>query len=316
MLQLTWVLPGLHWSHPHLPLPDLDTPGLNALLHWARIEVSSGTCSQLLARHLWHGPLLSRARADCGLLPEQPAFWCTPLSQQAGMHSISLRSGTALALNAAEAAVCCAELNRLFAADGWQFTAWHPDWWLVSCPQTPNWQTLPPWDLGSQLDGHHKPSGTEAARLLQAQTEIQMLLHNLPLNRQRQQRGLLPINGVWCWQDITGQASPQHICYSDATWAGTPPLPESWPQLAGQGKAQATLVALALLPQSQQGDAMAYADWLATWDRQWAQPLYRALRSGSLKTLVLASENHTLHIHKPRLPRFWRARPVFAGTLP
>ena len=52
---------------------------------------------------------------------------------------------------------------------------------------------------GGRLPDEYMPAGREAASFHRLQSEIQMLLHEHPVNEARRQRGQLAINTLWLW---------------------------------------------------------------------------------------------------------------------
>lgn len=309
-MQLTLALPALTWAHDTPPLPPVHAPALWRLLHWGRVQGYTWPRSRFYAHYLWHGSLWPR---DGQRLPENnTAFWCSPLHQQIGLHHIQAAHGAVLAIQPAEALQWCADLSAFFATDGWQFQVWRPDVWRVTAPPLPPWESACILDLPPLLDENSRPYGAGSARLLQAQTEIQMLLHTHPLNRHRN----LPVNAVWFWQDVPGNADPGQTLYSDSPWAAqTRPRPASFD--AWQRQATAAEAAVVFAEDfTAAGDADARAALLRDWETHWFAPVLAALRSGNLKHLCIADEQGCLKTSKPKLTPFWRSTPVFQGIWP
>lgn len=322
MQQLTLALPDLAWPYRDVPLPPLHTPGLDTLLHWGQPHATEQNTAALFGNYLWSGSLLQHGLNTLGLPENQAAFWCSPLHQHIGMHSVQIASGAELSIHADEAAAWCHQLSRFFIAEGWHFYPYRDDLWLVTCAQAPQWQAVDILNLGGRIDAHSKPNGPGAAALLQAQTEIQMLLHNHPLNQARQQQGQAPVNGVWCWRDIAGHAQSDTLLATDSDWAATNlPLhaqPHDWAALqrlctetGTTGKAVVFIDTLSTAVAH--GDAQAYADQLHHWDTHWFSPLQQALASGSLKQLNISSQQRNVSIRNPRISPFWRRQPRFQG---
>lgn len=62
--------------------------------------------------------------------------------------------------------------------------------------------------IGENID-EFLPTGPQRLRLHKLMNEIQMLLFNLPLNKQREEDGLLSVNSVWIWDKVPEQAPRQ-----------------------------------------------------------------------------------------------------------
>lgn len=310
-LHLTLALPGFTGAQ-NAPPPKL--PALRRLLHWGRVRQQAQARSRFYARHLWQGSLL-RPYADDGLPENRHVFLCSPLHQQIGMNSIQAAHGAVLGISAAEAAQWCTDLNAFFAADGWQFRALRPDLWRVTCPPLPAWHSACVLDLPAQLDENSRPHGAGGARLLQVQTEIQMLLHAHPLNRQRP----VPVNTVWFWQDVTGGADPDASLYSNSPWAAQAQACAGnfteW-RATVPHRHRAVVFAEDFVHSADTGDTAAHAALWQAWEAHWFAPALAALRSGSLHSLSVADEHGCLNIRKPKLAPFWRPLPAFEGVWP
>jgi 2,3-bisphosphoglycerate-independent phosphoglycerate mutase len=60
-------------------------------------------------------------------------------------------------------------------------------------------KTTPPHDISDQEVIDHLPKGDGADTLIKLMSDSQLFLKDHPVNRKRQERGLLPANSVWLW---------------------------------------------------------------------------------------------------------------------
>lgn len=97
------------------------------------------------------------------------------------------------------ASALAATLNRHFDADGVHFLLARPDAWFVRCANAPEITTTP-------FDAAHRrglypnlPRGADGGTWKRWQNEIGMLLHEHPVNVEREANGSVPVNGVWFW---------------------------------------------------------------------------------------------------------------------
>ncbi|MDO4694001.1 MAG: hypothetical protein Q4A62_05160 [Eikenella sp.] len=317
----TLNLPGLHWPHPDT-LPPLDLPGLNTLMRFGRFQAAPATPADFCFRQL--NVHLSRP----GRLPY--AF-ASPVWQQAGMHSVQILDSRVLAVSAAEAAILCDGLNRLYAEDGWRFEPLRPDLWLLNLPEAAEWQAPCVLDIVGQADGTQRAVGSAQAQWLQRQTEIQMWLHGQAVNQQRQADGLPPINGLWLWDSLPAEdgRTAARLIGSDSPWAAfsrseTTPAPESWAawqaETAARGLAAAdtALYLDALATAAQCGDAHAYHSRLEAWEHSLFTPLWQDLQRGRLPALCLQTDGPAggrLLLNARSGRRFWKRKKTFAGSL-
>jgi hypothetical protein len=97
----------------------------------------------------------------------------------------------------------CVQLVRMldghFASDGLRFEALRPDAWFARCRDAPDVRMTP-------LDAALRrplfpllPGGADARRWRTWQNEIQMLLHEHPVNAEREAHGQPTVTGLWFW---------------------------------------------------------------------------------------------------------------------
>ena len=129
------------------------------------------------------------------------------------------------------------------------------------------------------------PQGADSGELRRLLTEVQMLLHDHPVNQQCEARGLLPVNALWFWGNaplglvirpfssrvISNSAYVRGLCehLEVDCW----PLPPDAQSILDLDAEQLLVV----LP----------ADTLTGIETQWLQPLYAALLRGQIKRLDL-----------------------------
>ncbi|MDD2915963.1 MAG: hypothetical protein PHP70_11660 [Gallionella sp.] len=223
-------------------------------------------------------------------------------------------------ISADEAAQMCASLNRHFAGQGVEFYAPHPQRWYLRLDTLPDIATVPL----SQAVGHDVhgllPTGSEALRWHQLGNEIQMLLFAHPVNEAREARGELPVNSVWLWgcgydtdmplqKNYQSVSSDEVLCKMFAAAAGIPFLKWSgqWCDNGGDQLLVWNGLRLAL----QRGDLAAWRDALQSFETGYAQPLWQALRSGSISRLrvdIAGGDNamRTLLLTRRDAWTFWR----------
>jgi hypothetical protein len=111
-----------------------------------------------------------------------------------------LAVGETLGLDGASAEALLRALRPLFGDAGLPIEAGRPGAWYLRLPggsPLPEF-TAPEDALGADLF-EHMPNGTEGRRWRALLSEAQVLLHQHPLNAERQSRGLAPVNSVWFW---------------------------------------------------------------------------------------------------------------------
>lgn len=318
-MQLTLALTSLNRSDDET-LPPLPVPAFNQILRYGRLQRAAVRPSEFYARHLWQGSLLGHAKTQLGLPQTQPAVLASPVWQQMGLHQAKLLEGRYLDISVHEAAVLCRELSAFYADAGWQFHAIRPDLWLITLPDTPQWDAPPVIDIGGQISHADQAGGVDAADWLAKQTEIQMWLFAHPINHNRRVAKQPEINGLWLWQDVMGQAAHQTV-YSDSPWAAfaeqSAPLPPDFAAWFAQNPpANSLIFSDGLNLSAQTGDVAAYAEQLDYWERAWFAPAWQALNTGRLKKLVLRTDGEyggELVLTPKSKWAFWKADKSFKG---
>jgi hypothetical protein len=194
-------------------------------------------------------------------------------------------------VSATEAEQCCTQLNQYFAPQGLTFFAPHPQRWYIQLHDTPHIRTTPLSQVMGENMRNALPTGEHAAHWHQLFNEIQMLLFSLPLNDQREQQGLPPINSLWFWGagKTTPLVPPYPTLSADtplaAQFAAAAQLPFNAWQSQWQG--DALLIWSAPHHAQQQGNFSQWRDALQHFEQHYAQPLWQALCQGKIQTLQI-----------------------------
>lgn len=202
-----WCLP------PRAPF----APRGGVLAAWARADrLEPGDAAYLprLARHFpsagWPLPvaaltreLLAHDAGDALWLAADPA-WAQP-----DINGARLMACGHLQLDHAEAEALAAPLREVFDEAGMQLLVSSADHWHVRLPEgtaVPAFAT-PEQAMGEDLTPY-LPAGAEGRRWRVLFNDLQVMLHQNPLNRARQARRLPPVNTLWLWG---GGCLPQQV---------------------------------------------------------------------------------------------------------
>lgn len=133
----------------------------------------------------------------------QPGTACwlraDPVHLRLNRDQLILGGASVFGISQGEAEVFAAALNRHFADDGMVFYPLRPERWYLRTPTAPAIATTP---LAAAIGRHVDPllpRGPEALAWHRFGNEIQMLLHDVPVNAARESRGALAVNSVWFW---------------------------------------------------------------------------------------------------------------------
>lgn len=130
------------------------------------------------------------------------AYWLSadPAWVQPDLTGARLMACGQLPLSMDEAQALAEPLHAVFAEEGMQLDVSSPQRWhlrLAAAHAAPEF-AAPEAALGEDLY-EHLPQGEQARRWRVLFNEAQVLLHQHPLNAQRRERGLPPVNSLWFW---------------------------------------------------------------------------------------------------------------------
>jgi hypothetical protein len=238
------------------------------------------------------------------------AYWLAadPVTLTVGRDDVAF-AGIVDDLARDDADALIATLNAHFADDGVAFVAPRPDAIFARVAAPPRLSTHPPAATPGEPLRMRLPEGPDAGVWRRWQSEIQMLLHEHPVNVARERAGRPPANSVWfsAGGTLPPRAAPElsirtfadaGVAVALAAHAGSParaipPGLASALDLAGD----AATVVVALDP----GSA------LGAFDNAWAAPAARALAAGRIAELTLvANDAGDALIWRATRPGFWQ----------
>jgi len=238
-------------------------------------------------------------------------FWmrADPVHLSVGVEGLRF-DGAALDVTRPEADALAGALNRHFA-DGPAFHALHPDRWYVRLPAAPDVDTTPPSTARGTSIGDKLPSGADATRFRALMNEVQMALHEHPVNTEREARGAPSVNSVWLWGGGVLEAlkaRPYSVVLAHDPLARGLARAARIPERPLPRDGRAMLDALPA-----EGVALAVLDAQgAELERDWFEPLLAALREGRIDMLSLCFSGRSSLLEaetvRSDLRHFWRAR--------
>ncbi|HEX9474520.1 MAG TPA: hypothetical protein VF931_10030 [Steroidobacteraceae bacterium] len=318
MSRLVLVLPDLYPTRlseaARAALPRL--PALERWFRQGRPEGSTAGWRHWLQRE-WHGGALASAMpasiagaAVAGVPTDQPLWLASPVHFVAGLDTLRLHPAGLLHLDAAEQRELVSDFLAVFAGSGWSLHATGRREMLVSGGAPVALRSHDPglWLGADPAEG--LPAGAGAGPLRQFGAELEMRLHEHPVNQARLARGLLNVNALWLWGGGAPLAPRPPASTRAVAWAadlfvdglcalaGTvaESLPPRWPH----GKGAPT----DLLTVCEWG---ADADALAALERDWIAPALEQWRGGVYQSATLLAGIHAVSLERAPLRRLWRA---------
>ena len=237
---------------------------------------------------------------------------------------IGIVPAEAIGVSAEEADALVASLHAHFG-ERLALRIHSPQRWSIRLAAPLPLPAVPPLEVA----GRPAAPGGPADALL---TEIQMVLHEHPVNEAREARGMPAINSLWLWG---GGAAPAEVASQPTTrWQSAtsgdvlvhglaraakmrsrPPTPgAAWIERAPT-EGRHLVVLDALRAPAALADSVTFATALEGLERDWFAPVLRALREGRLGmvTIQVPDAPRALSVEAVRgdLRRFWRRpRPI------
>ncbi len=318
-------------------LGELRLPGLEMLLARSR-----RTAEESISLEAW---LLEAFGSEPGAefpagaltlagLGGQPAdaTWmrADPAHLRLNRDQLVLVPATAFGLQATEADALAETLNAHFAGQ-LVFYPVQPDRWCVRLRESvaKSLRTKTPSEAAGRDINRNLPAGDGSIRWHQVLNEIQMLLHEHPVNEAREARGEPAVNSVWLWgagslpadldapfQSVTAD-DPLALGLAQAAGLRHRTLPAGAEELLARlpGEGRQLIVLDALRMPVALGDFDAWRARVLDLEKQWFAPLVAALKAGSIGMVTVVvpdgAELRAFESTRNDLRHFWRrAKPI------
>ncbi|MFC4312165.1 hypothetical protein ACFPN2_23995 [Steroidobacter flavus] len=242
---------------------------------------------------------LSGQRADGFWLRAQPIHFAAGLDR---LTTVPLRGQARMSV--AERESLTPTIVDHLQSTGFELHVGADGEWLLRSEAPLQVQTVTPEFAAANPGEDILPRGRDAGGLRRLMTELQMLLHEHPVNTQRQRRGLPALNAIWMHgegmlSDLSTPSLPA-ACGDDVYLRGIYRLHD---RLVTSQPADAA----GLLTQVA-GPTVAAIDVAnpGALETQWLAPLSRALMSGALSKLTVMFDTWQVVTPRAALFKFWR----------
>ncbi len=262
-------------------------------------------------------------------------YWlrADPVHLRADQDRLILFAGETLQLRLDEAQALCASLDAHFQDRQWHFEAPHAQRWYLQPAYVPALGTVAIEHVMGRDIHLHMPSGNDGGKWRAALNEVQMLLHDHPVNVAREARGRLPVNSVWFWgggslpKDARSNwrsiASDEPLARGLALCAGGTPMsaPEDFARWEAMAVAGDHLLVLTSLQQRHaEGELPSWSDAVAALERNWLAPALQALGRGTVQRIQWWPGGRSRYVLDRKATwRFWRRSkgiPIVAAVEP
>jgi hypothetical protein len=216
----------------------------------------------------------------------------------------------------AEAKAIALTLNRHLEQDGLRIDVLDNARWYMQIPADEAPSAAPLWKVAGGSVYDQLPVSNGGINWRQLQNELQMLLHDHPVNAAREEKGVPTINGIWLWgagalTSISSQTKYGHMAGKLALARGlamdagikiTPVVPESFDKLTNDSAQNLVVLhtATRALRSNQRYDWVKVVEQL---ERDWFTPALAAWDAGQLESLTLLLPNEPGSLRASVLPK-------------
>lgn len=342
MSTLHLLVPSLTWPgiSPHELYHDLSLPTLEIMrAKSSRIKeppqaMESWLCQTfgVTKQQNWPVAPITLQAEESDEINTGKDYWLRvdPVHLRLEQNHILLADSQVFKLKMEESRLFTDTLNKHFAKDGLTFLPLDAKRWYIRGRQTPDLIMQPLSEVAGKNINNLLPTGSDSMTWHSLSNEIQMLLHEHPVNEARQVRNELVINGVWFWgggtmpkvnttiyNEICGDdpLSRALALASETTHAQLPPDADSWLQNRMSGNY--LLVLDTLKNKVQYKDIYGWQESIRELEQNWLAPLCKALKRGQIDRLMLIDTNETNTIEstltRVHLKKFWRRIKPLSG---
>lgn len=234
-------------------------------------------------------------------------FWlrADPVHLRIEQNHIMLADSQVFHISKDEALQLTNEINRHLSNENLVLLPLNPYRWYIRLTQAPQIHTQTIDTATCKNINRLLPTGKDNVTWHKMFNEIQMLLHEHPLNQARTARNELPINSVWFWgggfMPQTVRSSYTHIWsnepfsqalanISNTSHSRLPDNAFSCYQTASNPENQ-LIILDSLLHKEKYKDAHGWRESLLDMERNWFAPLYTALKNNQINELKITTTN-------------------------
>jgi hypothetical protein len=180
-------------------------------LGWPEDSVSAALAAAAFRERLSPHPALALSvgappAAALAATPQVHYWFATPLHLFAGLDSVHLHPAGLLELSGSEQQLLAADFARVFAGAQWVLSTIGQRELLLTGPPLYASGSEPEELLTRSADAC-MPRGADAPALRRLASEIELWLHEHPLNHERSSRGALPVTALWLWGGSGSQSA-------------------------------------------------------------------------------------------------------------
>lgn len=245
-----------------------------------------------------------------------------PVHLSSDVSKMILMDDNSFNLDQHDALILAADIRQLFTDRGLNLYAPTIHRWYVEIAQRPEIMTTPVHEVTGKDISAFLPRGPDQLFWNKLLNEIQITLHNSPVNNARGERSELLINSVWFWGSGSLPKSintPYNKVYTDdiisrglAVLSGknSYELPEDVSDILMVTTAEDNILVVVVFGyyHTQYMNHHGWLDFINYLETQWFSPLLREIRQGRINSLRVIDEHKQVTINRLSLLKFWKGK--------
>ena len=333
MRSLTFFIPGLFGSGNAYPDDFPNAPALHWFVNKGRYQsvkrssFSYSLCELfgLLKDDELDQPIASISRLIDGTqYPD--GFWLRvdPVHVSADGNRLKLTNSSQFVLTQHDALEFASEINNLLKPYHLEIEVPCPTRWYLKLNEDLNLKTKPIDSVIGQDILPFMPVGNDKINLDQLINDIQMTLHDLPLNLNRQEEKKLPINSIWLWgygelPDILNRNwsfvfSDEILAEGLSMLSATPfsKLPQGFNDISTKKSDYINLVVISDFDKFRYYyEFNEWVEMLMHYEINWFTPAFEALKRKDIDEIKIETDINSITINQNTKYNFWKIKKRF-----
>lgn len=245
-----------------------------------------------------------------------------PVHLAADHQGLILLDESTFTLDQHDALVLAADIKDILAERGMMLEAPTTNRWYVTMDDVPAIKTIPVHEVAGRDIHYYMPSGKDQQAWAQLLNEIQMVLHNSPVNAERERRGERAVNSLWFWGcgelpvlvkcPWSRVFTDEEIARGISLLASIPgaELPETIDDAleVSEGEDDVLIVMSFGLRHSQYHDLKGWQDFITYLEEFWFADILECIKSKEIGELTILTEYQQFTLSKSALYQFWKRR--------
>ena len=333
MRSLTFFIPGLFGSGNAYPEDFPNAPALHWFVHKGgyrsikRNSFSNTLCELfgLLENEENDQPVASISRLiDSNQYPDGIWLRVDPIHVRADGNRLKLVDNSQFTLTQHDALELAGEINNLLKPYNLELEIPCPTRWYLKLNEDCHLKTKPIDSVIGENILSSMPTGDDKINFGQLMNDIQMTLHDLPINISRVEEKKLSINSVWLWgygklPDILNRNwsfvySNEILSEGLSMLSATPfsKLPQGFNDIKDKESEYINLIVVSDFDKFRHYyDFDEWVEMLMDYEINWFTPIFEALKAKDIDEITIETDINSITINQYTKYNFWKRKKRF-----